>query len=635
MTHRDTSGDCPPSEQPPTLEPPYPSSPGLRLGADDALVVFGLAGLAASLAFLSNRLINPVNYQLIELAVAGSWRVWTLPIVALGLLGGLAWLRIRIQCAGSLAVDAAPLLVPVVASGCWISGLLGPNADGGISFVLFCAMVAAAGVSAARIGQRLERFETVERYGWIAPWMLALAIAAVTAWHGRQQVVFWQHFMLGYADFGLFVTELEHCLPHKPVGDLRFVDTRMGYHCIPMFYGLAPVYALVRSPLLLMLVGPLLLNLCAVPFYQLARERTGDKFVALAVALAWLALPSLSRLPYSNTYGFQSIYLAAPWLAWALCFASRGRWRASHVCLAGAMLCEETVCGVALGWGVYLALFGGRRRDGLIIAAAAIAYLLLCTTFIIPAFAASGTYTRVRLFGDVGLASAAERLVRPRAFLYMLALAAPMAVGWSKAVRLLVPAIPPLVLVLLLDDDYLNIKYWHQTTILVVLFWATTTGVIAGLGYRVRVRAAARSAGLLIAVLLFHPWLAYSPFSQAGRMAAADPRMAAEDPRMSMVRGVRNSFAADDVVVIATERMAAHFTDFKMVYSAHDIDPARFADRPTLIVADRSDGWDELVRTSRLDQYLGQAAAAGWRVVLDADPIVILATQPPGAGGGQ
>lgn len=606
----------------------------MRCDADCIVVFLGLIGMVAAVAFLAKRMFNPVNYQLVDVAVKGQWWTWVLPAGALGLLGRLAWLRIRNVCGGSLAVDAAPLLVAVVASACWISGILGASASGSISFVLFCAMVTAVGVSAGRLGHRLERSESADRHGRVAPWILALTIAAATAWHVRQQVVFWQHFMLGYADFGLFVTELEHCLPYKPVGDLRFIDTRMGYHCIPVFYLLAPIYALVRSPVLLMLVGPLLLNLCAVPFYQLVRERTGDKVVALLVAMSWLILPSLSRLPYSNTYGFQSIYLAAPWLAWALCFASRGRWRASHLCLAGALLCEETVCGVALGWGVYLALFGGRRRDGVIIAAVSILYLVLCTTVIIPAFAASGTYTRVQLFGDINWATAAERLMRPRALLYLLALAAPLVVGWSKAVRLLVPAIPPLLLVLLLDDDYLNIKYWHQTTILVVLFWATTSGVIAGLGYRVRVRAAARSAGLLIAVLLFHPWLAYSPFSQAGRMAAADPRMAAEDPRMSMVRGVRNSFAADDVVVIATERMAAHFTDFKMVYAAHDIDPARFADRPTLIIADRSDGWDELVQTKRLDLYLGQAADTGYRVVLDADPIIILATQPPVGSGG-
>jgi hypothetical protein len=297
------------------------------------------------------------------------------------------------------------------------------------------------------------------------------------------------------------------------------------------------------------------------------------------------------------------------------------------------MLCEETVCGVALGWGVYLALFGGRRRDGVIIAAVSIAYLVLCTTVIIPAFSASGTYTRVRLFGDINWASAAERLMRPRAFLYLLALAAPLAVGWSKAVRLLIPAIPPLVLVLLLDDDYLNIKYWHQTTILVVLFWATTTGVIAGIGRRAQVRAAARSVGLLIAVLIFHPWLAYSPVSQAGRIAAADARMGAEDPRLAVVRSVRENYPAEEFVVIATERMAAHFTDYQMVFSAHDVDPAEFARRPALIIVDRSDGWDELVRTSRLEEYVHRSASAGYQVVAESGPMTMLATRPPAGAG--
>ena len=80
----------------------------------------------------------------------------------------------------------------------------------------------------------------MDRY---APALLMIVILVSTVWHAAEQIRLWRNFMLGYADFGFFVTELEHCLPWKQVGAGRFADTRMGYHCIWMFYLLAPFYA--------------------------------------------------------------------------------------------------------------------------------------------------------------------------------------------------------------------------------------------------------------------------------------------------------------------------------------------------------------------------------------------------------
>lgn len=508
------------------------------------------------------------------------------------------------------------------------------------SFLDVCAAFVTLGWAVARLARPLvfPAGGVLERS---APLLLAAGVISATIWHTLEQVRFWEHFLLGYADFGFFTTELEHCLPWKEVGAARFADTRLGYHAVWLFYGLAPFYAAFRSPIFLMVVGPLALNLAAVPFYQLARARSGSAAVGLIVGLAWLLLPSITRLPYSNTYGFQSIYLAVPFLAWTFSLALRGRWRAAHWCLALALLCEETVCGVALGWGAYLAVFSGRRRDGVIIMATAVAYLLVCTVLIIPLFTPSSQYTRLMLFGDLSAGGIMDRLTRPRIIWYLLALAAPLSPALWRCPRLLVAVLPTLLLVLLMhQDDYLNIKYWHQTSMLPVLFAAAVIGATLPWHYNGRAANGAPASvtpmalcgagpalGLLVCVLLFHQWMGASPVAQSQRVYAADARLNTPDPRLDTVKRLRELVPMETTHVIATERLAAHFTDFRTVTPA----PQARLSAPTgatLLLVDRSDAWDKVVMEGGTAAFLQSAADAGYRLLFEDGPIVALWFDP-------
>lgn len=472
--------------------------------------------------------------------------------------------------------------------------------------------------------------------------ILVATILLSTTWHTWTQVRLWQHFSFGYADIGLFITELEHCLPWKDVGPARFASTRMGYHCIPMFYALAPLYAVFRSPVFLMVVAAATLNVAAWPFAQLARQRSGSAWVGLAVGLAWLLLPSVSRLPYTNTYGFQSIDLAVPWLAWMLCLWFSGRPRLSHLCLVGAMLCEETVCGVALGWGCYLIAFEKRRRTGLIIALASIVYLFLCTEIIIPAFDPGGRYTRLDLFGDVSAATLIERLSRPKAVWFTATLVVPMTVLMWRQWRLLSACLPTLILVLLLSNaDYLSIKYWHQASILPVMFAAATLGVVSNHpgrlpdsssranGRRNRLRTAISSAALLTGTLLAHQWLGFSPLAHAVRPMNADPKFAVPDPRIAVVRSVYRDFDPATTHVIATERLAMHFTRYRTVRSTPDMDFATLAPGRVILIVDRSDHHDRTVRAGRMNDWLDAAQQNGFTIWQEAGPVIILQRNGP------
>lgn len=596
-----------------------------RIAAGMLIVV-----LCVLLSVRADCVVNVVSYTVEPIRGSGAAR-YLIPAIVVGLAIRLAW-RGRCSTTGVVCAIAA------AGAGC----LLLAGAAPGLSPASYAALAGSwAGISAALVS--LGRSGCTDlpkssgaagsvdppRASRLPAVILSCAIFASTTWHAWMQVVQWRHFSLGFADVGLFVVELENLLPWKPEAAGRFASTRLGFHCIPLFYALTPVYAVVRTPVLLMIVGPLALNAAALPFFSLARARTGCAWTGLAAGLGWLALPSLSRLPHANTYGFQSIYLAAPFVAAFVCLGLQGRRRASWAALVLAMLCEETVCGVAAGWGAYVALVQGRRRDGACLVGVALAYLALTTQVIIPAFAAEARYTRVDLFGDLSVDAVVSRLSRPEAWAFLAALAAPLVAGWVRAPGLLIVAAPTLLLVLTMaEGSYLSIKYWHQTSVLPVLYAAALVGwttssrrslkAASELKPDVRPGSTARATVVagLAGILIAHQWLGFSPLAHAFSPMMAATGWDQPDARMNVVRFVQERFDPDATHVVATERLAMHFTRYVTVRSTPGVIFDAIPAGRCVLVVDRSDTWDRTVSSGRIEALLEDASAAGFGSVM-------------------
>ncbi|UCF32531.1 MAG: DUF2079 domain-containing protein [Phycisphaerales bacterium] len=628
-----------------------------------ALWVLGLLAFAALWALLDTRVVNVVTYGLSRIEVPVTWLSRFPMVLVFGVVALIAYYRRRSEeggarpCSGTVhTVDGMsparaglPLLgLPLIAV-LWLW-------RGRPDYLTICVQVVLTGLAVSRLSMGVRGASSTRISGNASLAVLLVAIAATTAWHASTQYFYWRRLMFGYADIGLFTRELEHTLLWHDFAD-RFADTRMGYHCIPMFYLLAPFYALFRSPVFLMIVAPLALNLAAVPIHQLARDRSGSAGTGLLMGLAWLALPSLSRLPYANTYGFQSIYLAVPLIAWWISLALRGRWAASCVCLVLALLCEETVCGVAAGWGLYMALFSEHRRAGVVIMIISILYLLLATQLVIPYFATESSYSRLELFGELSPRVVLERLFRPRVGWYLLTLAAPLFIGLIRAPRLLLVVLPTLLLILLLkNQDYLNVKYWHQSSMLPPLFLAAVVG--STMGTRVKLPASAqgdtrgsqksrnllgawsvpscsggRTVGLLVTVMLFHHVIGFSPFSQAGRLHGANEKLKTQDARMAAVYFVRSAYPRTAGRIVATERLAAHFCDYYSMAPVVALQAAvpeirsrtpQTVTNPDAYVLDRSDGWDPVVRAGRIESVIRDAMARGYEVARQVESVIVL-----------
>ena len=279
-------------------------------------------------------------------------------------------------------------------------------------------------------------------------------------------------------------------------------------------------------------------------------------------------------------------------------------------------MCEETTTAVTLGLGVCLAVFTPRRKTGLLIVAASIFYFLLCVQVLIPYFSATGRYDRLDLFGDLGktsldLALAAfsksevffPRRLRFQGFYFIATLIIPMAVLPLRGWRITLATVPTLALIVLLQNsDWLSIKFWHQATILPVFFVACIVGAtkiplansqpsrtmrfLCGNSNASRVDVCrGLAAAMLVCACFGHYFFGFSPVSRSYSAYANDPFLQAPDARLPVIRNLRSEIPLGRTI-LATELVAAHFSDYRRLYTGRRVRPADF------VVIDRGDRWD-------------------------------------------
>ncbi len=551
--------------------------------------------------------------------------VFASALLALLVLG--AGLAVRRDASFSKLCAALGVLWPLVA--CMPLAVTTTFMDT-VPFAVSLLAIFSCAVTAARVAARLSCGEASRRGHALAIGLLAGFIALATVVHTLLQLNFFEHFMLGHADFGHFTEELKNAWLGRGLRSDSFTNTRLGWHFVPFLYALVPGYAVWPSPVYLMAVGAFVVHFAALPVYITARHLSGSTLVGWLFGAAWLLLPSQSRLVYSNTYGFQWIYITLPILVAMIGTGLSGRWRWSIALAVVVLLCKETAAAATFGWGVYMVFYSPRRKAGAALAACSVAYAMLCIHVIIPHFAASGAYERLTLFGELGgsfsaLAQSAlsqpgaffGRLFRSQGIWFLLTLLVPMALAPLAKARLLVAALPSLGLVFLLQNpDYLSLKFWHYATVLPFLFMGAVAAIKRTSGaapVRSRLlcfvvgcdlKPSASNLGLAAAVFMAAAWghyfFGFSPIAKSYEMYAGAAVLHTPDPRLATVQTLRERFGKQHTV-LATERLAAHFTDYRRLYTGSRQEPT------DLILIDESDRWDKTGLPQSAPRFLNDA----------------------------
>jgi len=477
-----------------------------------------------------------------------------------GRLSGLDWL---IWLPAALAPVASISFIPsaeVRLAALWLSVLL---AAGTVAGLVHRWVAETTKPTRSNDAMRNDHDSQALRWWLDVPFLVLCALIVVlTLLHTWMQFRLYRGLQYGGPDIALFAEMLTNATRGRGLYCEAFGHHYFGEHISPMLYVLVPIWWIAPRIELLMLLGALVPLSSAVPLYGLVRVRGGSRLIAGAMGLAFLLYPSIGRVIYGASYGFHVIFFAIPLLLWAFYLFERRRFGWMLVTMAAALACKENVAIVLGAFGLWVFLSDRRRRWGFILLLGCLGYFLLCTQWLVPLFNAQGDYSKYYLYEGIGGSPVGivrglfsepgrviERLLSWRTGGFVLALLVPVGLVALRSSVILV-AVPTLLFIGLMDNaDFASIRFWHQSSILPVIWLAVVFALT-------KVRTRPRSGTVtyvLVCAFLTHLVLGFSPITRnwsALRDAIPD--------RGVLVDHVRGMIPESDTVA-ATPRFASHF----------------------------------------------------------------------------
>ena len=543
--------------------------------------------------------VHPVRYELL-LPDGATWRTvltgWSI-LASFVLIAGLAiagqwnWLRWNEGRSGHEAAPQARALAPAVFAPAWLIVYAG---DPRVDFLILTGCILLIGWSLARLvsppgqsawitqatappkAQALSNAPIAlspSRRWWFEGLFLVVFVLSLVAaaFHTWVQIKLHNALQYGAPDIGHYAEMLVNATRRRGLWCEAYGHDYFGEHISPGLYLLVPLWMCWPSIHMLMALGAASVSSGALAVYALTRAHNAPRGVAAALAIAFLAYPSTSRVIYGASYGFHEILLVIPLMLWSFHFWQRRRWRSMIVCVLLAISFKENVAIVYACFGMYMFLGDRGSRRGLWLCAACIGYFLVAVMWVVPAFNQAGIYSKSYLYAGLGdsptnILSAilrdpslvSERILSWQAMAYAVSLGVPLAMLiFVRPVTLV--ALPTLAFTCLMDNpSFASVRFWHQSSALPVL-WLAVIQAVARCP-RDRRRTTRRAAAVLFCAGLMHYALGFSPASRTWRDFPLD-----RGDRSELIQRL-DEMIPDADSVQATPRLASHFYDRAHLY---------------------------------------------------------------------
>jgi uncharacterized membrane protein len=282
-----------------------------------------------------------------------------------------------------------------------------------------------------------------------------------------------------------------------------------GDHFTIILYLLAPLYVVMPSVLVMLVVQSVALSLGAMAVYGFARRALGDNAQAAAFALLFLVNPSLHGI---NLRDFHPQALAIPLLLAAVYFFEARRPALFWISVALSLATREDAALPLLGLALWAALARRRYWTGVALGTVALVWLFMTTTLIIPYFRGA-PYPHLGRYGYLGDSvgeivlgillhplAALGTAFSPSRLLYLGAILAPFAFLPLLAPLSLIPALPALAQNLLSIDPVL---FHHRSQYNVFILPFLALAAVSGFSRLSSLKGAAVARTLLVCAFFF------------------------------------------------------------------------------------------------------------------------------------
>jgi uncharacterized membrane protein len=184
-----------------------------------------------------------------------------------------------------------------------------------------------------------------------------------------------------------------------PLSQFQRTDVLLAYHVELLLIPISLLYAIYESPITLLVLQAVGVGVGALPAFWLARDHLKSDWGGLVYALAYLLAPALQGAILSD---FHAVSLTSSLFLFALYFLHARRYAGYFVVVVLAMLAKEDVPLLIVVLGLYALLIRRERMLGALTAVLGVAWFLIATQLIQPAYHGlpnSPFFHRITVFG--------------------------------------------------------------------------------------------------------------------------------------------------------------------------------------------------------------------------------------------
>lgn len=421
--------------------------------------------------------------------------------------------------------------------------------------------------------------------------------------------------------------------------------SRLGAHVDPILALFAPAWLLWPSPLLLAFAQIAACALGALPVFWLARKhlasaRLGVLFALVYVAYPWLAWNALDAM--------HPVTLAIPLFLFAVWFLDEGKFGRFAVCAVLVLSTGELIGVTLAALGVWHWLAHGRRREGLGIVVAGLAWSAIAVQVVLPHFRGEKSpffdyYERVggspegvvrTLFTDPG--TIASVLFSSMNAGYVLLLAFPLAGLFVLAPALAAVAVPGLLAIGLSEGTLATDPRHHYSAAVIPFFIAAAVLGVARLGSRARVVALIAMISLslvtfaLVAPLPDAPWSDRVLGTAAGNdFTYAYVKRRSDDRHVAALEAALER-VPPEAPISATNKAGLRLSERTYVYNVPVLGRAEWVlldmTDPWVLRNDGREGASDPSALQQLERHL--RSSDEWRLVFSRDSVLLFERTP-------
>lgn len=191
-------------------------------------------------------------------------------------------------------------------------------------------------------------------------------------------------FHLHNRDMGLFDNILWNTSQGRwfmsTVSEFR-LENSLTRHFWPIFFLLIPLYWIWNNVQALLIFQTIAVASTALPLFWLAREKTKNGFLSLAIGAGFLLHPLIHE---AQIFDFHTEAIIAPLIVYCFYFLYHNRLWPYFICLLLMFMCKEDTFLYAIIFGIYALFFPGKRRTGIVTIIIGLIFGIVVMKFIFP-----------------------------------------------------------------------------------------------------------------------------------------------------------------------------------------------------------------------------------------------------------